>query len=150
MKQIMIFGGVAISAVILAAYAKSKKTGATQGTGPAAQSYMLQVGALDPNYSSAALVFNADQKARAAGPNANPNPIVGWFANIFSPPPEVKPSGTTALTCGSPSGNSSGCSKILPGGGPSPTFWAADKVPTNPALGNSDADESLAVGWFNV
>lgn len=175
MKQIAIIGA-AVGAVALFLYAKSKSVGAKQGTGPASPSASMQLGILDPNYSSIALIWNADQKNRMAGPNANPNPIVGWFTknspahisgvsdcpcctptNVVGPIPDTcsgtvnGPSGTTALTCGSPSGASSGCDGILPASGsPSPTFWAADKVPINQALPNSDADPSLAIGWFNV
>jgi hypothetical protein len=95
-------------------------------------------GALDPAYNPNAAIFAADAKYGGQRgpigaqliprvPNANSNIVVNG-ERVYGP--------SIAITgsCGAPSGTRTGCPpvseiRVLP-----PFFWAADKVPTNPAL----------------
>lgn len=90
-------------------------------------------GVMSPAYNPVGQLWSEDQPSSSVHTPANP--VIGWLHQMPKVVNDMPygPSGSLAQTCGAPSGVSGRCASrsdiIL-----SPTFWAADKVPTNPAL----------------
>lgn len=135
-------GGIGI---VYAVYKKSADTN---------QKKAQTKGTVDPNYDPRARIWASDQKSRMSGASGTSNVVdvpctpvqeilvsCGYPKNFVGPIPDTQ-------TCGAPSGadypTKSGSNAVAP---VSQYFWAADKVPINTNMPNSDADPNLATDW---
>jgi hypothetical protein len=125
--------------LLLGAFAALVGYATYKGKAAEAATAAQTAGAMDPNYDSRGVVFAADAKFGGQrgpiGAQLIPRVVNPQSTLVVNGEHVYGPSAQISGTCGAPSGTRSGCS--TPPSTPSlfsPFFWAADKVPTNPAL----------------